>query len=233
MLTQRTLAFVACVWTLSSCVPRPAEPPAPVPPRATTGVAVPAGAERLEIDPRRTAVTVLVRRAGPLARFGHNHAIVSSQESGFAWVGRDLAGSGFEIHMAVKDFVVDDPSVRAAAGPDFSGEVAGDARQGTYANMLREEVLDAARYPEIVVSASSLAGTSERPTAAARLTLRGVTREIELPIQLRREPGTVAASGTLRLRQTDLGMTPFSVAGGAVQVADEVEIRFEVVAVRR
>ncbi len=233
MLTQRNLAFVACIWTLSSCMPRPAEKTAPVAPQATARVAVPAGAERLEIDPRRSVVTVLVRRAGPLARLGHNHAIVSSQESGVAWVGRDLAGSGFEIRMAVKDFVVDDPAVRAAAGPDFSGAVAEDARQGTYANMLRQEVLDAAHYPEIVVSASSLAGTWERPTATARLTLRGVAREIELPIQLRREPATVAASGTLRLRQTDLGMRPFSVAGGAVQVADEVEIRFEVVAVRR
>lgn len=232
MLTQRVLAPVAVLWTMSSCVPRPAEAPVPVESRAAVALEIPAGAERLDIDPGRSVVTVLVRRAGALARLGHNHVIVSSVESGIAWIGPDLAGSGFQVRVPVADLVVDEATARAAAGADFAGTVPEDARAATYANMLREEVLDAARYPEIVVSASRMGGTWERPMAIARVTLRGATRDLEFPIELRREPGSLAARGVLRVRQTDFGITPFNVGGGAIQVADEVEVRFEIAATR-
>lgn len=233
MVTHRRIVLAAGFWTLSSCMPRPAEVPPPVEARTGAVIEVPAGAERLDIDPDRSSVTVLVRRAGPLAQLGHNHVVVSSRENGIAWVGRDLAGCGFEIRLPVKDFVVDDPVARAAAGPDFSGAVSDDARRGTYANMLREEVLDAAHYPEVVVSAIRLGGTWERPIAIARFTLRGTTRAIDVPLEIQREDAMLAARGFLHVRQTDFGITPFSVGGGAVQVADDVEIRFEIVAMRR
>ena len=229
MLTRHRLGFVACLWIVSSCVPRPAERPPPVAPGA---IEVPSGAESLAIDPERSVVLVLVRRAGPLARLGHNHAIVSSQETGVAWIGADLSSSGFEVRVPVEGFVVDDPGARAGAGPDFEGVVPEDARRGTRSNMLRAEVLDAGRHPDVVVSASRIDGTWEHPAAAARVTLRGVTREFEVPLELRRDPQGLVATGAFAIRQTDFGMTPFSVAGGAVQVADEVEVRFEIVAAR-
>ena len=232
MLTQRALLLVACAWTVSSCMPRPAGVPAPVEPGPGVTLEIPADAERLPVDPDASVVTVLVRRAGPLARFGHNHVIVSSAESGLAWVGSDLAHSGFEVRLPVAGFVVDDGGARAAAGPEFGGSVPEDAREATYANLLRPEVLDGARHPEVVVGASRVGGTWERPVVVARVTLRGVTRDVELPIELRRGPAGLTASGALTIRQTDFGITPFSVGGGAVQVADELEIRFEIAASR-
>ncbi len=233
MLTQRVIALVACTWTLSSCMPRPAELPAPTSSTVSGGVEVPAGAEVLQVDPDRSAVTILVRRAGALARLGHNHAIVSGSESGVAWIGPDLAGSGFEIRLPVQAFVVDDPQARAGAGPDFAEAVSDSARQGTYANLLRAEVLDAARYPDVIVNATRVGGTWEDPRVKARVTLRGATREVEVPITLRREPAMLAATGVMRIRQTDFGITPFSIGAGAIQVADELEVRFAVVASRR
>jgi hypothetical protein len=194
---------------------------------------VPAGAQVLEIDPDRSVVTLLVRRAGPLARLGHNHAIVSSQESGRAWLGPEPQLSGFEIRLPVGAFVVDDPAARSAAGPEFPGELPAEARDGTYRNMLRPEVLDADRHPEIVVQASRVSGTWQQPLVVARITLRGATREIEVPVDLRRDQRMLLARGTLRIRQSDFGITPFSVGGGAIQVADEVDVRFEIVAVGR
>lgn len=233
MLTQRVVVLVACIWTLSSCMPHPVEAPMPVGSPGRVGVAAPAGAEILRVDPDRSVVTILVRRAGALARLGHNHAIVSASESGVAWTGRDLADSGFEIRLPVQAFIVDDPQARVDAGPDFAGTVPENARQGTYANMLRAEVLDAARYPEVIVSATRVDGTWDNPTVKARVTLRGASRDIEVPITLRREPATLGATGVLRIRQTDFGITPFSVGAGAIEVADELEVRFEVVASSR
>lgn len=212
------------------CAPRRAEPPArPAEPAAPAAV-IPQDARAFEVDPARSVVVILVRRAGPLAKLGHNHVITSGEEAGVVWEGREPEGSGFELSVPIRSLVVDDPVVRAEAGPDFAGEVPQAARDATYQNLLRPEVLDAARYPEIVVRSSSLGGSWSQPVATAEITLKGVTRTIEVPLELERSGPMLTARGTFRIRQTDHGLVPFSVAGGAIQVADEVDIRFEIVA---
>jgi polyisoprenoid-binding protein YceI len=62
------------------------------------------------------------------------------------------------------------------------------------------------------------------------VTLKGVEREQEIPVIVERTATDVIARGELRLNQTDFGITPFSVAGGAIRVADTLEIRFEIAA---
>lgn len=228
MLTQRALLLVACIWTLSSCTPRRADLPSAALPAPASDAEVPAGARILEIDPDRSVVTMLVRRSGPLARLGHNHVITSAHESGRAWLGPELHESGFEIRLPVSAFVVDDPAARLVAGAEFPGELTVEAREGTYRNMLRAEVLDGEDHPEVVVQASRVSGTWQQPVVVARITLRGTTREIEVPVELQIDSQSMLAQGTLRIRQSDFGITPFSVGGGAIQVADEVEVRFEI-----
>ena len=129
--------------------------------------------------------------------------------------------------------VVDDPAARAAAGPDFEGSVPDSARDGTKKNLLRAEVLDAAQFPDVTVRAGGLGGTWQDPVAQADVTLKGVTRRVEVPLDLADAGGTLTARGTFRLRQTEFGMVPFSVAGGAIQVADEIVLGFEIVATAR
>jgi polyisoprenoid-binding protein YceI len=128
---------------------------------------------------------------------------------------------------------VDDPAARAAAGPDFEGSVPESAREGTQRNLLRTEVLDVAQFPDVTVRTGGLGGTWQEPVAQADVTLKGVTRRIEVPFDLADAGGTLTARGTLRLRQTDFGIVPFSVAGGAIQVADEIVLSFGIVATAR
>jgi polyisoprenoid-binding protein YceI len=205
-------------------------------PAATTttgGVAIPAGAKVFDIDPQRSVVSIRVYRSGPMAKLGHNHVITSAEESGFAWRGPTPAESGFELRIPVSKLVVDDPAARAAAGPDFEGPVPESAREGTTKNLLRPEVLDAAQFPDVTVRASGLGGTWQDPVAQADVTLKGVTRRVEVPLDLAEAGGTLTARGSFRLRQTEFGMVPFSVAGGAIQVADEIVLAFEIVATAR
>jgi polyisoprenoid-binding protein YceI len=194
---------------------------------------MPAGARAFDIVPASSLVTILVHRAGPLAKFGHNHVVTSGEETGFAWEGPDPASSGFEIHVPVASLVVDDPAARAAAGADFPGEVPESAREGTYRNMTRPEVLGAAEFPEVIVRCDTLAGTWEQPVAVTDLTIRGATRRVEIPIELERTAERLVARGSFLVRQTEFGITPFSAAGGAIQVGDELALSFEIVAVAR
>jgi polyisoprenoid-binding protein YceI len=65
------------------------------------------------------------------------------------------------------------------------------------------------------------------------VTLKGVTRRIEVPLEIADAGATLTARGTFRIRQTEFGMVPFSVGGGAIQVADEIVLGFEIVATAR
>ena len=232
----------ATVLLTAGCATRPAEPvplpPKPVgeitgqpPPAAAGQPVVPAGARAYVVDGPKSVVSIRVHRAGPFAKLGHNHVVTASQLTGWAWQGTDPAGSGFEIHVPVAALVVDDPAARAAAGPGFESVVPDSSRDGTYHNMLRPEVLDGAAFPEVVVRAASLAGTWDDTVANVDLTIRGVTRRIDVPVSVQVGQGTLAASGSFRILQSDFGIAPFSVAGGAIQVADELELAFRIVAV--
>jgi hypothetical protein len=44
--------------------------------------------------------------------------------------------------------------------------------------------------------------------------------------------GRISASGTAVLRQSDMGLTPLSVMLGALQVQDELTVKFKLVAVK-
>jgi hypothetical protein len=229
----------ATVSLLAGCVTRQPEPgpgpsiPAPVATASTGGTPIPAGAKLFDIDSQRSLVTIRVYRSGPMAKLGHNHVITSAEESGFAWRGPTPADSGFQLRIPVGTLVVDDPDARADAGPDFEGPVPESARDGTKKNLLRAEVLDAAQFPDVTVRAGALGGTWQDPVAQADVTLKGVTRRVEIPLELADAGGTLTARGTFRLRQTDFDMVPFSVAGGAIQVADDIVLGFEIVATAR
>jgi hypothetical protein len=232
-----TVVLVAlAVGVQAGCAPRRPETPAAPAPSAVTPpleAAIPAGARVYVVDPQASQVTIQVRRAGPLARLGHNHVITSADESGLAWTTGVPAQSGFVVRMPVSGLVVDDPEARAAAGPDFPGEVPADAREGTKRNMLRPEVLDGDRYPEIVVRADAFGGTWERPVAEARITLRDQARPVSVPLAIQRDDVALVARGSFQVLQSDFGITPFSVAGGAIQVADQVQVSFEIRATAR
>jgi len=195
--------------------------------------AIPSGAALYAIDADRSVVTLRVYRAGRLAKLGHNHVITSASETGYAWAGDTPGTSGFEVRLAVAELVVDDPVARAAAGPDFPGDLTEAARDGTRKNMLRPEVLDGERYPQVVVRADSLGGTWDQPMVAASVTLKGETRSIDVPLAIERTADAIVARGNFSFLQSDFGITPFSVGGGAIQVADAVEVAFKIHAVRR
>ncbi len=229
-------AVVSLLVGCAARAPAPVPGPTPQAPVATTGAdadTIPAGAQVFDVDPQRSVATIRVYRSGPMAKLGHNHVITSAEESGFAWRGPKPADSGFQLRIPVTTLVVDDPAARSAAGPDFEGAVPESAREGTKKNLLRPEVLDASQFPVVTVRAGGLGGTWQEPVALADVTLKGVTRRVEVPLDLADSAGTLTARGTFRLRQTEFGIVPFSVGGGAIQVADEIVLGFEIVATAR
>jgi polyisoprenoid-binding protein YceI len=173
---------------------------------------------------------LLVFRGGPLARAGHNHVIASHAMTGTAWVPDDPGRASFEVHIPVGEFTIDEPKLRALEGPDFSAEVPDSAREGTKNNLLSEPMLDGAKFPEVVVRSQSLERGSEGILAQVSVSIRGQTRTITVPVRYEISGSEVRAQGQLALKQTDLGLTPFSLLGGALRVEDQMTVKFLVVA---
>jgi hypothetical protein len=179
----------------------------------------------------QSLLTILVFRGGALAKAGHNHVIASHAMTGTAWVPADVERASFEIHVPVNDFTIDEPKLRALEGKEFSAEVPDSAREGTKKNMLSEPMLDGARFPEVVLQAAGrMERGSEGMLAQVSVSIRGQTRTVTVPIRYELQGSEVRAQGQFALKQTDLGLTPFSLLGGALRVEDEMTVKFSVVA---
>ena len=226
------LAFAVAAMQ-SGCAPAVRGPAAP---EGSHGPAVP-GASRdavaYDVASERSQVHILVYRSGPLARLGHNHVLISKSIAGSVWIAEPFERSSFELVLPVEDIIVDDPAARREEGGAFLAEVPAAAREATHRNMLKPEVLDGAQYPAITVRAVGVAGRPEAPSFNAAITIKQTTREIRLAATVHYENATLVASGEFDINQTDFGITPFSIGLGALQVQDQLHVKFKLVATRR
>jgi len=194
-------------------------------------VNVPSGAPRYTIDPQASEIRLLVYREGPLARFGHNHVIVGRVQ-GEIRAGDAAAASGFRLEIPVDSFAVDPPAARAEEGEEFAAQISEPARRGTRENMLGRDMLDAAKHPLIRIESIALFGPDWGPTVTARVTLRGVTRDLRFAAAVLRQDDMLAVVASFSINQSEFGIEPFTALNGGLRVRDPLDIRVRLVAQR-
>jgi polyisoprenoid-binding protein YceI len=225
---RAVMLAMLCAILLAACQsPLPAEPPAVAIP-STTEPAAQHG-KRYIIDAQASEIRLLVYRDGPMARVGHNH-VMNGQVNGELDVSDSAAASSFKLDIPVASFTVDDPALRAEEGEDFSATVSDPARKGTRDNMLGADVLDASHFALIRIESESMTGPRWNPAVNARITVRDKTSVVKFPAAVIERPDALTVIATFRVLQTDLGITPYSILGGAVRVRDAIDIRVRLVA---
>jgi polyisoprenoid-binding protein YceI len=176
---------------------------------------------------------LFVRKEGPMAALGHNHIMSVRELSGSVQWQADPARGRLELQFPVAGILVDEPERRAAAGDDYRSVVNDATRAGTRDNMLGARLLQAEQYPRISLRSQQLIATGpESLRALLEVQVRGRATTVEVPLRWQLAGELLSANGTFMLRQTALGLEPFSVALGALRVADEIEVRFNIVARR-
>ena len=233
-------ALVPLCAVLAGC---PTRPPAAAP--AAGAVAPPPVSAQegrpYDIAAADSLLTIRVYRGGPLAQAGHNHVIASHSLRGTFYVPAELARTTLEARLPVAELTVDEAPLRAQEAPaDFPPDVPDSAREGTRGNMLGRSLLQADEYPDIVlrlarldpaVAAAARAATQPSDWIAhIRVTVRDHESLVTVPVHCVRQGDSLLVSGAAPLRQTDLGLKPFSALLGALQVLDEMQIRFRIVA---
>ena len=223
------IAAAVLVLSLSACAaprPRPVAPP-PIQPFSSLQALPPAGSYR--VDPQNSELRVLVYRAGALGNLGHNHVLVNHAVSGVVQVGDSISASSFSLQVPVEGFVVDDADARREEGGDFTSDIPEDAKAGTRRNMLSAALLNADEFPEIRVAAVTLSGTFNALNAELTISVAGHEANVSAPFSLQGDAHSLTAVGSLALRQTALGITPYSLLHGALQVEDVMQLKFRIV----
>jgi hypothetical protein len=197
--------------------------PAPAEPAPGPGV--------FRIDASRSSLRLLVYRAGTMARLGHNHVISHQGLEGWVKYSGHLNDASFALNIPVAAFVVDDAALRGEQGPDFAAPVPDDAKAGTLRNMLSESLLDAQRFPVVTLSSTELTASGASVTATLAVMVAGHASVLHVPFVLDARGSELRATGSVAMRQSALGLVPFSIMLGALQVQDEFTVSFELTAV--
>jgi len=221
------VAITIAVLSLAACAAQRPRPVTVQLPAAAALQALPAPGE-YPIDSSGSELRLLVYRAGPLANLGHNHVMVSRAATGFVRIGADVPASSFSLRLRADSFVIDDAQSRQEEGGDFPGDIPEDAKAGTRRNMLSSAVLNAAEFPDITVKSVVLTGTLSEPRADMEIGAAGHTSQLSVPLTLQGDANGFTALGAMELRQTALGLVPYSLLHGALQVQDAMQLKFKI-----
>jgi polyisoprenoid-binding protein YceI len=181
------------------------------------------------VDAQRSQIIVYAYRGGQLARVGHDHVISSRELRGYIHLPPNPSTGSADLYLALDSLQADEPVLRAQAG--FTTEPSPADVAATRRNML-EKVLEAAQHPFVVLHIGELRDGPTAPVLSGEMTLHGVTRTLRLPVEIERTGDALAVDGGFSLRQSDFGIKPFSVLGGALKVEDQLDVRFRVLAAR-
>jgi polyisoprenoid-binding protein YceI len=176
--------------------------------------------------PEQSQFTVQAFAEGLLSAFGHDPVIAI----------RDFEGK-----IELTPGTLSQISLRMKINAD-SLSVTGDVKEkdrSEIERMMREDVLESAKYPEIVfvsknVSASRLREGQYRARIIGDLTLHGVTQpNLWIQAEVKMGEEDLRAQGGFTLKQTDYLIKLVSVAGGAMKVKNELKFSFDIVAQKR
>lgn len=166
-----------------------------------------------------TRFEVATGKSGLFGFAGHEHTIRARAFSGrVVYHPHDIAASRIEI-------TVPTDSLEVLTPPDTE-----EIRKVTAS--MRTEVLDVASYPEIRLVSQRIEGTLSRLTLTAAFTIKGQTREVQIPLDVQIGTDTLRATATFSVKQTDYGIKPYRGGpAGTVRVADRVTFSIKAVAV--
>jgi Uncharacterized conserved protein len=177
---------------------------------------------RYKLDAKNSRFTVQGFAGGMLSSFAHNPIIAIRDFTGEA----QLSSDGFEpvsLRLSIK-----------ADSLEVTDDVSKKDRQEIESKM-RQEVLETARYPEIVfeskdISTNRIGENWYRVVISGDLSLHGVTRNEKIDAQVKLQGDILRASSEFKLRQSDYKIKQVSAAMGSIKLKDELKFSFDIVA---
>jgi polyisoprenoid-binding protein YceI len=178
----------------------------------------------VNIDQTAGTLTLLTGVTGPAARMGHRLTIAME-----SW---RLRVEWADDQPVSADLVIDVDSLRVLSGEGGVTSLSGPEKQIVRGNALK--TLDAKHFPTIEYHATNFAANGSTYRVSGDLTLHGTTGPVEVDVEVVTDVVTDASDGAAEVHlatQTEVshkafGLRPFSMAMGAMKVADIVTVQF-------
>jgi polyisoprenoid-binding protein YceI len=181
------------------------------------------------VDYNASYLIAITGTAGLFAFAGHRHAVLASEWSADLRMNfDDLSHSSATITVPTDTLVIDSPTARQKAGLG-KGPSNSDVRT-IQMRMLSSEVLDSAQYPQIKFTATGIkAQGSGQLQVTGNMQIHGRLHPVTVQVRFRSDGQQTEFDGEFNIRQTDYGIKPESVAGGAIKVKDSITVKFHIV----
>src|SRR3989304_4419788 len=191
---------------------------------ALLGVALPEPAA-YRVAAEESRMTVQVGTAGLFKMFGHEHNI---QVKGIAgrveWDPEAPASSRFVLEIDAASLTVADEELTEKDRAQVQSD-------------METQALALPQNPEIVFESTEVRveksdGANRRLKLQGRLSLRGVTKPVEVPLTLDVSEGRLTAKGGMDLESKNWGVPQITAVGGSGKTKEKWQPGFEIVAVR-
>lgn len=188
------------------------------------------GGGTLHVVGSASHILAVTGKRGLLSFLGHRHAILAPiWTASIRYDPEHRDRTRVDVSIDVESLRVDTAEARQLAGLDADGPDADDV-EVIRGKMLGERYLDAADHPQITFRTVAARYAYDTLVVGGPLTIRGHSRDTNVQLEVMAERGGYRVTGAFQVRLTDYGMEPETV-GGVVSVADEVEIRLDVLVV--
>jgi polyisoprenoid-binding protein YceI len=175
------------------------------------------------IDRNQSSFIVRAYRGGLLFFLGHDHRVAVRDFSGTA------SATPGNLEPASLQLTVKAGSLEET-GSQFTEE-----QKKQIDSAMREQVLEAERYPEMTFTSSSVsakrtANNEYDAKLRGQFTLHGVTRSVVIPAHVVLSDRILHATGEFSVNRSDFGVKTHSVKAGLVRVRNKVTFVFDIVA---
>jgi polyisoprenoid-binding protein YceI len=180
---------------------------------------------RFTLKPEESRFTVDVGRAGFLKVFGHDHVVeIRGFRGEVAWEPASPESSSIRVEVdAASLTVVDEESEEeelASIQADMEAKAL-DVENHARIDFVSEEI-----------SLEDRGGGEYRGRITGQVTLRGVTKNVSIPLSLTVSEERLRAQGEFEIKGTDFGIDQITAAGGAVKTRDDLKLTFDLVGAR-
>lgn len=221
---MRSLFALIITFALCACSGQPPKQSAPIETQtiAAQSELLPSGTLYL-VDKSLSELRIVTASD---TRLGHSHVIGGQAIEGRILIPKDHDRVWLSLALNVNELIVDTPAWRQDEG--LEPQMSERAIEGTLKNMLSQDMLDATRYPQILIQADGAIGPGWQSDVKAHITIKDQTRKLIVPVAIFEQENHLVIIGRLELLQTDFGIEPFSALGGILRVADKLLIRFRI-----
>lgn len=176
-----------------------------------------------EIDPGKSEITAILNQEGLMGRLRPTHTVAIVRYTGRVELppGNEIKGTA-SIEAESASLANTDRNISEIEKREFE-------------NILHNTVLETSKFKSIEFQSTAITGLTRSGDARSftlngKLKLRGVTRDVSLPVKVTVSGSKLTAVGEGRFKQSDFGITPYTGGFGAIKIGDEVKVRFNVVA---